>query len=247
MKIFYANQCLTSTITAYSEQPTYPVSTALLDTRLSRYCRTINDNSEWIVFDLGSAKAITDLFILGHNLTAGATVVLQGNASNSWGAPSFTQAVTIADNIWTTFAIKTYRYWRLTFADASNPDTFIQLAYVYLGTALTMPGMDPGQKVPRVTTADVTDSVTGQAYGTKNIQYRTATVSFPSINDADKKLIDAFFVANDIVQPFIMAIWESDLTIEPLIYCRLTGAPAWQKQAGTGLQWSVEFSFKECF
>lgn len=47
-----------------------------------------------IVFDFTTAQTIRLAALIHHNL-AGATVTLQGNATNSWGSPSFSQAFTI--------------------------------------------------------------------------------------------------------------------------------------------------------
>jgi hypothetical protein len=112
----------------------------LLDLDRMTTWRTTADSAENIVIDLGSAQTPT-LFILGdHNLTAAATVTLEGNASDSWGSPSFSYEFTsIADPLYYYIpTTETYRYWRITFVDSANPDTYIEAANLFLGTYLQL-------------------------------------------------------------------------------------------------------------
>ncbi len=83
-----------------------------------------------IVFDLGSAKAIDAISIYDHNFTSGATITLEANTADSWGSPAFSETIVYnADKILQYLASQqTYRYWRLSIADASNPDGYIEIA-----------------------------------------------------------------------------------------------------------------------
>ena len=248
MKALYVNNVIltTTTITPLSENPTYPCSTALQDTRLSRLYRSIGVASENIVFDFASAKACTNIVILGHNFTAGATITIQANSSNSWGSPAYSQALTVADDIAYTFAAtKTYRYWRLTMVDASNTAGYLEVAYIFIGGALTLPGVDPMCKIPRYSSADYTRSVSGQLYGNTRIQWRQATVSFPCITNTEKGYIETLFGYVDKVTPFVLMVWENDLDKEPLIYCHLTKDLEWAKTSTNGITWALEMSFEE--
>jgi len=250
MKAFYANNvtATATTITPYSENPTYPCSTALKDSRLSRYYRSIGVSSENIVFDFGAATSCTDIIILGHNFTAGATITIQANATNVWTSPSYSQVLTVADDIAYTFAAaQNYRYWRLTIADASNPDTYIQIAYVFIGNSIAFPAMSPDQKVPRYSSADFDYSVSGQLYGSKKIQWRGASVTFSMITDTQKKAIETMFGVVDKVSPFVLMIWEDSLDVEPLIYCHFTKDLEWSKSGTEGLTWILEMTFREVF
>ena len=84
MIILYDNKVYDATITPNSEQTGYEFSTALKNTRLSRTGRFVGDASENIVFDFGSALSCDYCVVAGSNLTSGATVTIQANASNAW-------------------------------------------------------------------------------------------------------------------------------------------------------------------
>jgi len=105
-----------------TEDPDYPAA-YLADGRPGRPAKLTTTSGSW-VFAFGAAQRI-DLVALGaHNLTA---VTLEGNATNAWGAPSFSAALTIpavtADghsvNAWRDLTTASgyssggFQYWRL--------------------------------------------------------------------------------------------------------------------------------------
>jgi hypothetical protein len=70
-----------------------------------------------IVLDYGSAQALTDFLITGANF---ASATIQGNATDSWGSPSFTQAITLTQqtqnrryNHWASLSGFNYQFLRI--------------------------------------------------------------------------------------------------------------------------------------
>ena len=92
------------------------------------------DDPNTFIIDLETAKAITGLVIYDHNISVDATITLQGNASDSWGAPSFEEVVTYnADKLLFYIDSETYRYWRVVISDETNSDSYIQIGELFLG------------------------------------------------------------------------------------------------------------------
>lgn len=98
MATFYARSSdnlapnATATVSSGTIDTTYGVNNVKdLDPSLPMKFTTTSGR---IVLDFGSAQTIRLASLIHHNL-AGATVTLQANATNSWGAPSFSQAFTI--------------------------------------------------------------------------------------------------------------------------------------------------------
>jgi len=112
----------------------------LLDRNRMTGWRSTGDSSENIVIDLGSAQTPTLVIIHDHNLTSGATVTIEAHTSDSWGSPSYSYEFTsITDPLY--YYIPTtqnYRYWRLVFEDSSNPDGYISINNIFLGTYLAL-------------------------------------------------------------------------------------------------------------
>jgi hypothetical protein len=246
----------TMTITSYSENPNYTALVGLNDTRLSRIYKSVRCTSEWLKFSFTAPVAANYFALMNHNLTVGATVVIQANSSDSWGSPAFTQTVTIpiAVSGITTWAVaafsatKTYQYWRLTIADASNIDTYIKIGYVFLGMATTGSGIDiDGITIPKNSTSLSQESYSGQTYGDYRLNYRSAIFTFSGITTAQKVEMETFFYTCDLIRPFILLIWESDLTTQAPIYCRMNADLQWTKTIDQGYIWSLEFNIKEVF
>lgn len=136
MILFYDNLIQYSGVTfaPSSQQTNLPASNVANEFR-KRVWRTGSATAaEYLVMDLGSAKAVSSLILLDHTLTAGDTSIkIQGNSSDSWGAPAFEQTLTwAAGTIAATFSAQTYRYWRLIFTKSAANQTR-DIGVVFLG------------------------------------------------------------------------------------------------------------------
>jgi len=105
-----------------TEDPDYPAA-YLADGRPGRPAKLTTTSGSW-VFDFGTARALALVALGPHNLSA---ATLEGNATNAWGSPSFSAALTIptetADghsvNAWRLLAgTPSYQFWRLVVSGA---------------------------------------------------------------------------------------------------------------------------------
>ena len=189
---------------------------------------------------------ISDFYIFNRNLTT-------TEISNLYTYNSFSDFADVldcsTDVILKEFtASQTYRYWRLAISDPTNTDTYISLSKWYLGTYIQLPYMAKNQKIPTASTSDVAESNDLQAYGDPGVFYRYGTVNFPNIEDSDYTIMDSMFRLLDKYVPFILLIWENDLTFFPPLYSIMTSDFDWTRVEGvTGRKWSLAFNFKETF
>lgn len=241
------NKIIGSTITALTENPDYDFTTSFNDDRLSRVGRTVDDNAQTFIFDLLTAQAISKLMIKSHNLTSSAAITLEGNATNAWTAPTYTTAVTYnADYIYKDLgSAQTFRYWRLSISDASNPDGYIEISKVYLGGFVQFPNMRKDQKIPVASTSQSSFSASGQVYGNFGYTYRYGTINFYNITNTERQAINTAFGTIDKVKPFYLLIWESDLLLESPVYCVLTADLIFSRIDVIGLKWELPLSFRE--
>jgi len=249
MKILYDNHVTDATITSYSENPDYDFDTALNDTRLSRVGRTVDDATQWIKLAFAAAVDVDYIMILAHNISSGATIKVQANATDVWTSPSIDTAMTYnADYIYHAFSTtESYKYWRFYVDDGSNTDGYIQNALIFLGPSLDMPGFNPDVIIPRKSNSEGSKSIGGQLYGDKKLQYKAATFKFPVVTDAEKKEIETFWEEVDLIIPFILLIWENNLDIEAPIYCNLTEEIEIVKDPNNGVLWTFPLSMEQCF
>ncbi len=102
------------------------------------YRSTSLDDPNWLEADLGAAKQVEAAVLLDHNLTSGATITLKAdNEDGSWASPDWSQALTWNEGAIVYFLDQTYRYWRLEIDDPDNPDGYIELGELFLGTGLS--------------------------------------------------------------------------------------------------------------
>lgn len=248
MRILYSNQIPNATITCSAENPTYTFTTAFNDSRLSRVGKTITCASEWIKFAFSSAVSADYFIIKAHNFTDNAVVTLEGNNSDSWASPAFSQVLTVDTTITGELPVtETYLYWRLTITDAANPDGVLSIGYCFLGMSMTMPGMELGPIIKRLTTSSVSKSASGQSYVNKGYKYWHCEFAFTGVSQADITLINNFFETMDIGVPFILIPWENDLDIQEPIYCILTDAPDNARAVNYGILWITKIVIDETF
>jgi hypothetical protein len=109
----YENKLDNYTITGTALSDLYPIEN-IIEKRLDKYFLGTTDAAQRIVFDCGSTVTHTLVAILNHNLVSGSqTIKIQANATDSWGAPSFTQTLTVKDLIFGIIDTDDYRYWSL--------------------------------------------------------------------------------------------------------------------------------------
>lgn len=115
------NNLIDAALTVSTEDSVY-VKENLYNQRIGKPFKFTADGGN-IVIDLGSAQPVDAIAILAHNLTNSATITLEGNATDSWGAPAKSENITWATkNAYKIFTEVSFRYWRLVIADGTNPN-----------------------------------------------------------------------------------------------------------------------------
>jgi hypothetical protein len=173
---YWQNWFDSATVTASSEATDY--AAANLQNRWATFdwrSTAADTAGEWIKANLGSAKAVKSIILEHMNLRAGDTVALEGNATDAWGAPSYSLPITITAAmvaagriVITLAAAQTYQWWRLTMADAGNPDGYLSASRVYLGPCFE-PGLRYGPTPTQVrdSASEVGESSGGQSSAVK--------------------------------------------------------------------------------
>jgi len=140
-KLLYTNQVLSAlAFTASNPDTVYP-ATNLLETNYAQVFRSNYVPAATLVIDLGSAKLITAFAMGNYNFTQTGVITLEGNSADSWGAPAFSQSITLSTLNASPRAFyrklttpQTFRYWRLVFNDTNLSSVgYFQIGCVYLG------------------------------------------------------------------------------------------------------------------
>jgi len=232
-----------ATITSSSEASGLPDDNAV-DDFVAKKWRTTADTGQWIKFDLGSAKKITMAAIFGHNLTSGATITLEANASDSWGEPSYSQALTWNEKAIVEFLDQTYQWWRITFEDGSNPDTYLEIGRICAGEYIE-PTVNVSQDVQKqyIDPSVKQESAGRQGYAIEKEVYRVFDVMFTGIDRTQQDQLIAMFKAVKNIYMLVFALDPNNYPEEDTIYCQLT-TPL-QQAIGALEYGDVPLSFEE--
>lgn len=195
MRLFYDNLIDAAGVifTAGTYDAAFPPANLANEHRSNPYRTGIGIAAENVVIDLLTAKAVTAVILLDHTLTAADTLIkLQGNSSNSWGAPPVDETLTWASGIISKiFAQQTYRYWRLIFTK-SNANEQRDIGRMFLGTYF-QPTEDPADlDAPEEDLSRKTRSDGGQIYSDAADSFRVKELAFNGISTTQKDALRTF-------------------------------------------------------
>jgi hypothetical protein len=191
MRIFYDNLIDYSGvfISGSSENTAFPISNVVNQHRENPWRTGATVAAEFVQFDLGSAKSVTSLIVISHNLTPSDTLLkIEANTTSSFVAPAFSQAVTWESGVISSiFAVQSYRYWRFSFTKSASGETR-DIGRIFLGTSVSMterPDYD-GWKRGQDDLSIVQRTVGGQVYAESRPKFRMADLDFSGISNAQK-------------------------------------------------------------
>jgi len=182
MRIAYTNLIdAGSAPTTSTEDLLYPEEN-LHNQRLAKRWRSTDPSAQTIVCNLGSAQAVDTIAIMGHNISASATLTIEAGTADSWGSPAFTTSLTYNTAAVLKFlaAAQTYQYWRFTIDDGSNSDGYVEVGRFWLGTYLAL---DPSSLDSFTVTKTRSDTVGSgrdfQKFATQGVGRRIFSLQFP--------------------------------------------------------------------
>ncbi len=208
-----------ASLTASTENASYPVSN-IQDPHLASVYRSTATSAN-IVMNMGMSMDADIVFIANHNFTDSATVTLEANSSDSWGAPPFSESLTVEDLINEAFTSASYQYWRIVIADAGNTDGYLKIGGMGLGEFYQVPGIGTTYQVERISTAlKYSTRYSRQVYGSSGVFFRTVNAQIPFISQAERVVLEDFYFSKDFFTPFYVQFSETCID-EPAIYATL--------------------------
>lgn len=210
-----------------SERSGFPM-TNVQHPHLVKRWRSLDLSVPSLLFDAGTGNkfALDTLVLAAHNLTAGATIKLQGNDTDDWSAPPLDDTVTYAAGIIIHYlaATASYRFIKITFTDASNPDDYIEIGRVMGVLKVTVAGvLQEGIVEDIEDSTTLTESVTKQVYSDVGVVARVYELPFEHISSTTRAQLKAFYAAVGAHIPIVLVPNENDVTTFPPIYCQFSG------------------------
>lgn len=215
--------------------------------------RSTGITSENIVIDSGLGNTITGsaLIISKHNLTSSVVITLQGNATDSWGSPTFSQVQTYDHNddtifIANTTATASYRFWRIVIADSTNTNSYIEIGRVFFGNGLLVDKGASDSFSETVQNTTLTSySNNGQAYSDIGYTYREFDLFFPFFEDTMKQSVKTMFATIGKHKPIFVVIDSENIDKLQIRYCIITSDESYTHLPTANYNWSMSINFRE--
>ncbi len=257
-QILYTNKIKTvnKTLVADSSNTSYP-STNLQTDNYAQTWRSANvSTSHNIVNDFLTAQTCDTCFLGNVNLTSAATVSIQANATDAWGAPSFSTNFVVSGlglvpahrNLYITFASQSFRFWRLLINNTTNPAGFYEVGEWWLGNRVSMTtgqDMEADFKKGYVRNNVKLRTEWGQKYLYGRANYKTFSVDFRNVNSStrDQLILLENTVAAD-QYPFVFVV---DATTSPIesFFVRMSGDMDIQQTAPASRSFVISTMFEE--
>jgi hypothetical protein len=249
MKFFYDNliDYSNTAMQAASEDSEFPVENLASELIGESYKTGATDTNESIVIDFGEAKSVDAAIIYEHTLLNTDVVKIQGNATNEWSSPSVDETMTWASGpmVENFSSSKSYRFWKfeITKADTSSRS----IGRVYLGPVLTVTSpSDKNYKIKRGDKSVISESQSGQIYSNVKGIYRTFTVGFDGIGEAEKETVEEMVDAVGLHTAIFYQIHETISPLDEIIYAHLTKIPEFSYQGiSSEIEWSYDVELRE--
>lgn len=216
MKLMTTNFCTqaATVITASSADTNFPVSNLKNPFRSKRW-RSTGVTSENVVFDIVTTESIDSVVILwpkedGILLSNTATITIQANATNTWGAPAVSQVLTV-DNTYMLASYyfstsQNYRYWRVLIQDTGNPNGYVGLGVVWLGKSLSIPNAQNGFSYSLADMSKITKTDFGHTYVDEYPQMITMQFAYKTMQYADVQTLENAFRVNGVSDPVMVVL-----------------------------------------
>lgn len=200
--------------TANSIAPRLGYNNANKTGALSYNADTIRIMTEWFaLYNMGAAKQLSWLAILNHNLTANATLKLQGNNADNWAAPPLNQVIPITTKIIIFPADPSYAWYRLYVEDRANPAGYIQMGISDGGTYRQFSrDFSFGCVLGPVTETDIDPTDAGTIYANIRGNRQVFTLPYRLLNDTDKGIAESVFQAHVNARPLLLCLDPADPT-----------------------------------
>jgi hypothetical protein len=231
----------TTTITASTSNPLYPIDLVATNFRQNRWHSTGLD--EWIKFSWGSGSGVSCIVLQDHNLTEDATIMLYGSDDGS----SFEALVPISitgDPIVMYTENPQFSYHKLTIQDPTNPDGYVSIGHIFMGTHIECSkNYDYGWSRTKKPMSSKVRTPNGISHTAVRPSYTELKLPFTYVPDDLYQQLLEFSDSVDIHTPFFVTT-DHDVTVSGTTYFVTFTSPPDYKNIPPTL-WNFEFVLEE--
>lgn len=170
---------------------------------------------EFLKWDFGISSNPTALVLLfprntSNKFTPESVIKIQGNETDVWDNPSFSQTISFDTNTLALFSSEGFhtepvRYWRLYLEDKSNPLNYLEIGCVYLGDFITTSVGTPQFPFTKnfIDNSVTSYSESGASFSDIRQKCETFEFSYLGLSLEEKESFDDLFETFGITNPFI--------------------------------------------
>jgi len=200
-----------------------------------------------LLLDLTYLDRITANYALiaEHNISAGASIKLQGNDYDAWDGPPFEEAM--AWNGYTIIHALTeiaYPFWRFLIDDPNNHDGIFKIGRPFLGTYYQVLETFEKNFTESPFNTDVARySMSGQMYSRRGYDGKQYSLNFPYWENSVKQAVETIVVTVGKRKPFFLMLDENNPNELPIFYCHIPEDP--QYPHIVNYIWQASLVFRE--
>lgn len=244
----YQNFIDAATLTASSASSTLPVNN-LKNAQKTKVWRTGSTiANEYVVIDFGAGMEISCVVILNHNFLPDEFVYIEGNATDSWGAPSFSQFFT-----WNLgpmvlfFAPQFFRYFRVRFTK-TTAGTTRDIGRIFLGNSygLTQNVSPDGLSLSLVDLSDTSKSSSGQSYSDIKSIHHEIDLNIKMMSNTQHELLKLIAKTVGTHTPFFISLDNDTRPSDWMFYVKFKRLQSYNINAvGSILYWDASLQLEE--
>lgn len=226
MRWCYTNYADDSTIYNFtSEEALYPVVN-VQDVNPQKVFRSVlTDTTINVDFYSSVAYAPTCIILHKTNISASATVTFKSSSDSSFGTVNGENATMTAIGngdyiLFSSAAAK--NYYRINVVDGSNPDGYIEIGHIYIGTNYQYINTDASFNISYVNNDNVTFGSNGSIFSSAGSRYRVFNFTF---YQKGSYLMDAEKLWSSVgnYKPFYLIVYYSSYSLFVPYYVCLQG------------------------
>lgn len=214
----YSNQIDAASLSGGSWNASYPLIN-LQNRYLAQKARSSDatTGSTVIDIDLGSAQSIGLVALVAHNLSAAATVRIQGSSSASQ-TPSLYDST--AEILYTggtdyakTFTSVSARYWRISINDTGNAAGYVEFGRLFIGPRFrpATTNIDWGESLAIQSRSNVQEAISGHEFFEQRPSRRVWTAKWSWLTDSEAySSLHTIMAATDIHREVYLIAEDTD-------------------------------------
>jgi hypothetical protein len=250
-RLAYVNLLTASgvTISSSAQATGHPDDNLASVARWKDWRSSTTTGDQWAKFDLGSSKSFQVIAAIDVRVHTGGTLRFQANATDSWGAPTVNELITVPSPNFAGVLVKwlaasqSLRWIRFLFTNTGAVSEYVQIGAVFAGVYLQPTlSIARGVNVSPVDPSVVRTAIGGASSVVRRAQFHNIAGAFQWQESSERDNLRTAFKTVGRFTPCLFSVDPGDTGLT--FYGRFEGMGV-AHMAASVEQWDVPFQFVE--